>query len=219
MSEQRFWRQTDIVDCDKLQTPITIVGAGAIGSFTCLALAKMGCENITVYDFDTIEDHNLPNQFYREQDIGKDKVEGLKDLIKDFTGVEIVAKKEKYENQPITGIVLAAVDNMKSRKEIWDKIKFDPNVRLYLDGRMGAEVMRIYTTKPCDITDIEMYEANLYDDDHSKQEKCTAKAIIYNVTVIGGFIANNLKKFVMGEEYLTEIIFDLKNMLLLRDGA
>ena len=42
--------------------PITVIGAGGIGAATVVALAKTGFENITVYDFDTVEQHNLPNQ-------------------------------------------------------------------------------------------------------------------------------------------------------------
>ena len=63
----KYWRQLDIVNIDKLQVPIIVVGAGAIGSFVTLALAKMGCGNITSYDMDTVEEHNLPNQFYMKK--------------------------------------------------------------------------------------------------------------------------------------------------------
>ena len=60
----RYWRQTDIVDADRLaELPVTVIGAGATGSFITLALAKMGVRHITVYDDDTVEEHNLPNQF------------------------------------------------------------------------------------------------------------------------------------------------------------
>jgi len=212
---QRFWRQLDIVDSDKLNIPITIIGAGAIGSFTCLALAKMGCSNITVYDIDKIEDYNLPNQFYRESDVGKLKVNGLYDLIKDFTGVKINIKNEKYKKQNVEGIVISAVDNMETRKDLWKKVEYNPQVKLFVDGRMGAEVMRIYTVKPHDIDEVKIFEDNLYTDKEAAEEKCTEKAIIYNVTVIGGLIASNIKKYVMDQKYIKEIIFDLKNLYLL----
>ena len=44
---------------------------------------------------------------------------------------------------------------------------------------------------------------------------CTARAIIYNVFTISGFIANQVKKFAKGEEFHKEIIFDLASMTLL----
>jgi len=45
----------------------------------------MGCENITLVDYDEVELHNTASQFYKTSDIGKLKVEALKDNILDFT--------------------------------------------------------------------------------------------------------------------------------------
>jgi len=217
MSEQKYWRQMDIVKTDKLQLPITIIGAGAIGSFACLALAKMGCNNITVYDDDTVDNHNIPNQFYRESDKGKPKVESLKELIKDFDDVDIEINNEKYKHQKLKGIVISAVDSMEVRKQIWKNIKFDPSIKLFIDGRMGGEVMRIYTIKPHDKDEIKFFEQYLYTDKEAEDIKCTATAIIYNVTIIGGLITNQLKKYCMAEEYSKELIFDLKNLVFIKN--
>ena len=63
MDANYFLRQLDIADPSRFKDkPITVVGAGGIGAATVVALAKTGFENITVYDFDKIEDHNFPNQ-------------------------------------------------------------------------------------------------------------------------------------------------------------
>ena len=40
-----------------------LVGAGGIGAATALCMAKVGFECLTVMDFDTVEEHNIPNQF------------------------------------------------------------------------------------------------------------------------------------------------------------
>ena len=51
----RYLRQLDVLDQPRLATtPFTLIGAGAIGSFTAMALAKCGAENITVFDPDTV---------------------------------------------------------------------------------------------------------------------------------------------------------------------
>ena len=60
----RFQRQLDLANPAQLKVPITILGAGAVGSFTTLTLAKLGCSSLTVYDPDTVEVHNLPNQYF-----------------------------------------------------------------------------------------------------------------------------------------------------------
>lgn len=215
MNDQKYWRQLNIVDVEKLKTPITIIGAGAIGSFTALTLAKMGCSNITSYDMDSIEEHNLPNQFFRNKDEGQPKVKALAEILSDFTDVKLEIKEEKYEKQKLKGIIISTVDNMKTRKDIFDNCKYDPNIKLFVDGRMGAEVMRIYTIKTHDVDDIKLYQKNLYSDEEAETERCSEKAIIYNVLVESGLIANQVKKFVMGQEYKKEIIFDVKNLILM----
>ena len=210
----RHWRQQGIADPDKLQYPVTIIGAGAIGSFTTLALAKIGITDLEVYDFDKIEEHNLPNQFFRNSDLGKAKVQALRDLVIDFDGVEIKAREEKYIKQDLKGYVIVAVDNMKARHEIWKKVKLNVNVPRFIDARMGGELMRIYTINPIDIDDIKFYEAHLYK--KAKALKCTERAILYNVLSIASFITNNLKKAMLAEPVDREIIFNLKSMLLMK---
>jgi len=48
----RFLRQLDILPPEKIQFPIVVIGAGAIGSATVVTLAKMGCSSITVWDYE-----------------------------------------------------------------------------------------------------------------------------------------------------------------------
>ena len=63
MDSTFFLRQLEIADPTKFRDKsITVIGAGGIGAATVVALAKTGFEKITVYDFDKIEEHNLPNQ-------------------------------------------------------------------------------------------------------------------------------------------------------------
>ena len=78
-----YWRQLDILQPDDLVRPITIIGVGGIGSPVALALTKMGCRRLTLFDPDTIEPHNLPNQLYRLRDVGRPKVEALADLLRE----------------------------------------------------------------------------------------------------------------------------------------
>lgn len=59
-----FSRQVNIFKPEEFKTPIQIIGAGATGSWVALSLAKMGIENMTIYDFDEVGMHNLPNQCF-----------------------------------------------------------------------------------------------------------------------------------------------------------
>jgi hypothetical protein len=218
MTTPDYWRQLDLVTPQDLNLPITIAGAGGIGSPTALALAKMGCSRLTVYDPDIVEAHNLPNQLYRLEDAARPKVEALREVIRAFTGLEIVAIPEAVSEQRLQGLVISGVDSMAARRAIWNgAIRYRSHVELYIDARMGAEVCRIYSIRPADPDDVRAYELSLYDDAQATEDPCTAQAIIYNVFAISGLIANQVKKYAKGERFDREIIFDLKTMTLLVD--
>ena len=211
-----FWRQMDIVTPDNFgKYTVTVIGSGGIGSPTTLALAKMGVEKITIYDDDVVEKHNLPNQMYRISDLGKSKVEATRDICSDFAGTIITTCNEKFDTQPVHGIVISGVDTMKSRESIWKRMKYNPMVNLYVDARMGAELCKICTVNPCDPDDIKWYEKTLFPDEQASEELCTAKSVIYNTFSIAGLIASQVKKFARAQLFVREIIFDLKTLTLI----
>jgi tRNA A37 threonylcarbamoyladenosine dehydratase len=140
LKNEHLTRQLDVIPLNCLNRQITIIGAGAVGSYSAFALAKMGFNNITIYDFDEVDIVNLNAQIYRFSDIGKSKVEALKDIIKDFTGINLQIKNERYENQVFKDIVIMAVDNMKTRKEIYQNHKMRGIMTNFLiDPRMAIE--------------------------------------------------------------------------------
>lgn len=209
-----FWRQQGIVTPEVLP-PVTVIGAGGIGSFTLLALAKMGCTNLTVYDDDKVEDHNLPNQLYGPFHKGHTKVNAAYEICYNLAAVNVTQVGSKFSGVVDNGVVVSGVDSMEARKEIWLMLKMKPAVTLYIEARMGAEVSRIYSVNPTDPSDIEYYEGMLYDDKYAIEAPCTERAIIYNGFSIAALIANNVKKFAKREEVPLEIIFDLKTLTLI----
>lgn len=214
MAGLEFWRQLDIVRPGELPH-VSIVGVGGIGGVTALTLAKMGVQNLTVYDDDKVESHNLPNQLYRINDIGLSKVVALQGICKEFAGVDVAVVAERLNGHAINGVIVSGVDSMNSRKEIWERIKFNVNVPLYVEGRMGAEVMRIYSVNPCLPTDVEMYGGTLYDDNEAIEAPCTARAIVYTGFAIAAVIASQIRKFAKGEALAREVILDMVTLTLM----
>jgi len=211
-----FSRETDLVDAEALEAAVTLIGCGGIGSFAALALAKMGCIHLTIYDDDRVEDHNIPNQLYRPQDVGKLKVECLAQIIKDFTGIAVDARPERFQGQRVQGVVVSGVDSMEARRRIWERsIRYKAAVLAYIDARMGAEVARVYTVRPADPDHVRFYERTLYTDDEAWQVPCTAQAIIYNGFAIASLVAGQVKRIAMGETSNLEIIFDQKTLTFL----
>jgi molybdopterin/thiamine biosynthesis adenylyltransferase len=207
-----------MVTPEQLSFPVTIVGAGGIGSPTALTLAKMGCPQITIYDPDTIEQHNLPNQLYRLADVGQPKVKALQAIIHEFTDCEVNPVAERLVEADLSGVVISAVDSMAERQSIWQgSIRYRIRVDLYVDARMGAEVSRVFSVRPTDPDDVRFYESTLYSDLEATEENCTARAIIYNVLNVASLVANIVKRHARGEEGHRELIFDFATMSLLLD--
>lgn len=199
-------RQLDIIPLEVLGLRLTIIGAGAVGSFTTLALAKMGFKDISVWDDDEVTVENMNCQFYRHSDIGKLKANALGDLVQDFTGMAIATCPLRYgpERDPLPGVVVSAVDSMDARRMIWGRhAKQSPATKLVIDPRMGAESALCYAMRPMVAKDCATYEKTLYTDNAAVAEPCTAKATMYTACMLAGFVAKVVKDYAVtrGDRY------------------
>lgn len=192
-----YWRQLDMFDPQTFTKPVHIIGVGATGSWIAFILAKMGVRNITAWDFDIVEIHNLPNQIYGLQEVGLLKVEALKKIVERDCGIEIKAKAEKVDGtQKLEGIVYICTDTMSSRKEIWlNSLKYQLEVNLVVETRLGAELGTIYCVRPLDPTDVREYENTLYGDSEAEESPCSYRAIPTVVSAIAGLASHKLVKF------------------------
>jgi len=215
-NQNRFLRQLDILPPEKLSFPIVCIGAGAIGSATVVTLAKMGCPNITVWDDDNLEEHNIPNQLCKPDCIGRPKVNALAELVDELTGTVITIDPRRYMGQALEGVVIVTVDNMMCRQAVWKRAKMNAKVPLLIDARMGAEFARLYTIGPTNPDHYEFYQENLYSHEEAERLPCSARSIIYCPTVIAGLISLQVKKYATNQPTSREILFDLPNLLLQR---
>ena len=79
-------------------TTVLIGGIGATGSQTAVTLARIGIGKIIVIDNDVLEEHNIGNQVYRKSQIGKSKVDALKDIIDEINNIRFVGIKAMVQN-------------------------------------------------------------------------------------------------------------------------
>lgn len=200
-------------DHQSLSLPITVIGAGGIGSPTVLALAKLGAKRLIVYDYDAVEEHNLPNQWYRLRDVGRNKVDALQAIVRDFTGLEIEVRAERFETQPVEGILIVAVDSMDTRIKIFETVMQAKTVDLFLDGRMGGETFYLYTINPKNSDHVRWYRDRLYPSSQAAEIPCSARAIIYTLFGIASEIGLNLHQFACGQSVAKEVIRDLPTRL------
>lgn len=204
-----FTRQATAVDQKRAASiGIILIGCGALGSATALALGKMGCENLTFFDDDLVEEHNLPNQYYFPSSVGKPKVTALAEVFGHY-GLKLAnAIPEKYDGRPAE-LIISAVDSMSSRRKIWADMD-KKNVPIYIDSRMGLETLIVRTVSPNGDKKLRMkYGGSITSDDDAVQEPCTARSISYTPMLCGAVIGSMVKKVVNGEELPRCVMSDL----------
>lgn len=155
---------------------IDVIGAGATGSAVTLELAKLGVQNIHVWDDDIVEPHNLANQLYGPEDVGFPKVEALKLLIQDQADMEIVPHRMKVEKDfrvALGDVVFILTDTMESRKEIFEDVIYgNKNTKFCIETRMGTEHIMIHSFSPLDEREIEVWKKTLYKDEETVTSAC-----------------------------------------------
>lgn len=194
-------------------TPVNVIGCGATGSWLVLQLAKLGVTNITAWDFDDVEAHNVPNQLFGVQDIGQSKVKALHDFVKWQTGTEIKYRNERYTGQPIAGYVFCMVDTMEGRKSIWNGgAKLKPQIKLYVEPRMGLDIARIYNMNPMDVRTHKSYADTLYGDDVAETSACgTSMTVITSALTTSAWCVRQFIEHVNERPLANEVLIDLQN--------
>lgn len=219
MSTQKVYkRQIDIIKPTELMFPITIIGAGGIGSWTAFALAKMGAYALTVVDFDKVEEHNTPSQLYGMDDIGLSKVDALQKIIRVFTGKTPVpfsgtAQEYAAAGLPFGKVVICAVDSLEERKKIWEIIRpLLGAIDLYIDARMGGDQLRLICVSPYNADSVIKYQKKMEKPGVPDPTPCTARSIIYNTFLIGGMVSSIVKRYAKKQDVDFDYMFDIARL-------
>lgn len=189
------------------------MGCGAIGSFVALFVGKMCGENVSIvlWDADTIEEHNLAVQMFPKSAVGQLKVAALAKLVEEFDGPVCTPMPQFVtEEDLLSGIVLSCVDDLEPRRAIL-KAAEQGGAEFLVDGRMGAEVLRVLSCDMADAVEVELYRSTLAPGP-TVQESCTARSIIYTVGNAAGLMVAVLKQYLKGEERKAQVLLGLKGM-------
>jgi len=128
-------------------TDITIGGAGGIGSWLALALARNN-HKVHIFDNDTYEHVNLAGQLVAKKQVGISKVTAIRQTVEAFTENTLNAYFQLYKKDFYTDIMVAAFDNMEARKLMFETWLSNPDRELFIDGRLTAEHYEIYVVTP-----------------------------------------------------------------------
>lgn len=135
MDTSKFY---DFFQPEICQNRIHIIGCGSVGSTVAELLVRYGLKDITLYDFDKVEPRNIANQMFTAQDIGKDKVSAVAELLAkinpEIEGHLEIADKG-YVKQRLSGYVFLCVDNIDLRRQICEDNRMNPNIKAIFDFR------------------------------------------------------------------------------------
>lgn len=141
-------KSREFFDPEKIKNKrIHIIGCGAVGSSIAELLARAGVERFVLYDFDVVEPHNIANQMFTQQHIGKEKTTALSEMLYDINPdikrhIEIKKKWEK--SSMLSDYVFLCVDNIDTRREIVQTNLYNPNIIAMFDTRMSLTSGSIY---------------------------------------------------------------------------
>ncbi|MFY4808433.1 tRNA threonylcarbamoyladenosine dehydratase [Aliarcobacter butzleri] len=102
---------------------LILFGVGGIGSFALDALYNTGITNITIVDFDTYEDSNMNRQLGSHGNIGRIKVEVLKEKYPEVTPIHVKVTPEWIDNFNFSSYdyILDAIDDIKPKVHLIKK--------------------------------------------------------------------------------------------------
>ncbi len=199
-----YTRQLQLLDPQQIgKKSISLVGVGATGSYVALQLAQLGWGNapqrqgtLKVFDGDKVEEHNLANQVYESEHVGKPKVEALKEIVLRKCGFEIETHDEMVTDQESvkSTYVLLLTDTMASRREIFENcLRFSFDTDLIIETRMGLRDGRVYAFSPHNQEHVDAWKATLYSDDEAETSLCGASSsIITTVNFLASLAAGRI---------------------------
>jgi|APSaa5957512535_1039671.scaffolds.fasta_scaffold00355_22 hypothetical protein len=183
---------------------ILVIGAGSIGSWLVRALVRTGFENVTVMDFDVVDNVNVYPQGYGLGDVGLDKVEALYEGIGATLGVEIKPVVDKFESKEQvpegTSYIIPAVDSLAVRQQVFEQACLLPATELVLDARMGARHGSIHAAWMEDTEGVfERYPLS-FDATGVSPLPCTERNTPFCGMMIGAALAGYVTSAFLGEQ-------------------
>ncbi len=142
---------------------VAVVGIGGTGSAVCVQLARMGVGRLSLIDKDVIDEANLPRVYgATPDDIGKAKVDVLKNHIKTFSRTKVIAIKADITKDNIlknlidSDIIFSCTDNLTSRAILNDVsiqyfvplIDIGCRIALNKDKSIDQAVIRVQVVTP-----------------------------------------------------------------------
>lgn len=209
-------KSREFFDPDQVEAAVHIIGCGAIGSTLAENLARLGFKKLHLYDFDDVTAHNIANQMFWEEHIGKRKLDAVCEMLKKINPeIELITYPEGWqEGMTLSGYVFLCVDNIETRKQIVIENRFNNSIQAMFDLRMR-------------LTDAQHYAASWNNENSKKQlldsmnftheeakaetpmSACgTTLSVVYTVRIITAYAVANLIKKIQENKLYKLVLID-----------
>lgn len=210
-------KHLDFVNTTETTAPIHIVGCGALGSRVAELLIRLGFginNKIVLWDFDTVDEHNITNQLYRAVDVGQPKLQALASMLLDINPKATIQLKREWTGQLLSGYIFMAVDNIDIRRAIVERHMESTSVNAMFDMRMR-------------LTDAQAYGADWSNKEHRTNllntmqftneeameatpvSACgTTLSVLPTVMTVSSFVVSNFLNHLRGQEIKNIILLD-----------
>lgn len=110
-------------------TRVGIAGAGGLGSNAAMLLVRAGMKNLTIADFDLVNESNINRQFFFRRQIGRKKIDALAEnlrMIEPDVNLEMLDMRLTPANAVKAfsrcSIVIEALDSAEAKKMLIDAL-------------------------------------------------------------------------------------------------
>ena len=199
-----------------LTEEIHIIGCGAIGSTVAEMLTRLGVNELYLYDFDKVSEHNITNQMFRQADVGELKVTALAKQLQEINpDIKLHLEPQGYtELTRLRGIVFLAVDSIELRKEMVTTLKYNKDIVYVTDCRMGLTDAQCYAASWDNEKQINsLLQTMQFTSEEAKEatpiSACgTTLSVTPTVRMIVSLCVSNFINFIKNKEVKTMIIVD-----------
>jgi molybdopterin/thiamine biosynthesis adenylyltransferase len=207
-------KHIEFFDPTNIDCAIHIIGCGAIGSRITELLVRLGCTKIHLWDFDTVSPHNITNQLYTSEDIGKPKVDCLAAYAKKINPLVELILHGKYSKQNVSGFVFLCVDSIDLRREIATHLKENKYVKAMFDARMRSTDAQSYGADWSEKSSKEAFINTMqFSSEEAKEatpvSACgTTLSVAPTVWTVASVTVSNFINFTLGKEIKSIILLD-----------
>src|SRR5262249_1592273 len=109
--------------------------------------------------------------------------------------IELSLIKDRFRpHLEVDDVVVCCVDTIAARSAIWRCVA--NRCRLWIDGRMLGEVMRVFTV--ADEGAREHYQTTLFQQSEAQTGACTARGAIYTSAIAAGLMIHQFTRWLRG---------------------